>query len=820
MAIVVRNDSNKIVIGGQSGGIPDLGDNTVTLGNGTNPINGVGGDGTVRSVNGVLPDENGDVTVTGTGGTSDHNQLTNRTIANQHPQSAITGLSTELTKLDTLYPATNTFNGTTIPFNVSMYDQLNPYNVTSSLTVTPYTVGAIPGFSTFCVFIGDGTHTLDLTAFIDIDEASTTFTNTVDTANPIMFVYTGENYYRKHLPTYIQVADIVAPVVQTLAVADNLRTRIVLTYNETLDATSVPATTDFVVSGGKTISSVTVSGVYVNINVNSAYAYGDSITISYTAGSNPIQDVAGNNVLNLSNRAVANNIVQPDTLAPVLQSATVTYANPNKIVLYYNEALDESSVPSVSDYTPSGGKIVSSVAVSGQTVTITVNTNYISSDTITISYTSGTNPIRDMALNIVANLIGNSVTNSISNSAPVASALSITGTTTLGSVLTGHYTYSDFESDAEGTSTFRWLRNGTAIGSATNITYTLVLADLGTTTTFEVTPVAVTGTTPGSPATSSGTSIPAATAPTLTSAATSTDGLTVTLSFSKAMGASPSSTGLIFSPSKTISSITRQSGDTTKYDVVVSVAFANTDTITTSYTPGTIVANDGGVLAGFSGVSVTNNVSASIPRDLLMAEWLFTGDANDTSGNSHNGTVTGATLTTDRESASNSAYLFSSGSKIDVGTFDFASSNFSISLWYNSPVEGIFIANREGGGTYKGIDFGMSNAKYWIQLNDNLAVHTFDNLGTHPNLGSSPGWHHIVLVVNRSTNVMNLWENNVKLTSDISISSLTGYITSSAVANLGYEAVSATSFPGGKLDDIRIYSRVLTPTEIGILYNE
>jgi hypothetical protein len=44
----------------------------------------------------------------------------------------------------------------------------------------------------------------------------------------------------------------------------------------------------------------------------------------------------------------------------------------------------------------------------------------------------------------------------------------------------------------------------------------------------------------------------------------------------------------------------------------VSVAFASTDTITCSYTPGTIVANDGGVLAGFSGVSVTNNVAGEV----------------------------------------------------------------------------------------------------------------------------------------------------------------------------------------------------------------
>ena len=56
----------------------------------------------------------------------------------------------------------------------------------------------------------------------------------------------------------------------------------------------------------------------------------------------------------------------------------------------------------------------------------------------------------------------------------------------------------------EGTSTFRWLRGGTPIPGATASTYTLVAADSGQSITFEVTPVAPTGTTTGSAATSGG----------------------------------------------------------------------------------------------------------------------------------------------------------------------------------------------------------------------------------------------------------------------------------------------------------------------------
>jgi large repetitive protein len=82
---------------------------------------------------------------------------------------------------------------------------------------------------------------------------------------------------------------------------------------------------------------------------------------------------------------------------------------------------------------------------------------------------------------------------------PVASVVRITGTPQVGQVLTGSYTYSDSEADPEGVSTFRWLRGTTSIARATARTYTLVAADQGATVSFEVTPVAQTGTSPGRP---------------------------------------------------------------------------------------------------------------------------------------------------------------------------------------------------------------------------------------------------------------------------------------------------------------------------------
>lgn len=90
------------------------------------------------------------------------------------------------------------------------------------------------------------------------------------------------------------------------------------------------------------------------------------------------------------------------------------------------------------------------------------------------------------------------------NAAPTASNVSISGTTTVGEVLTGNYDYNDAESNSEGISTFKWYRadnnaglNEVAIVGATNQTYTLVSSDIGKYIRFGVVPIATAGTTTG-----------------------------------------------------------------------------------------------------------------------------------------------------------------------------------------------------------------------------------------------------------------------------------------------------------------------------------
>jgi hypothetical protein len=92
------------------------------------------------------------------------------------------------------------------------------------------------------------------------------------------------------------------------------------------------------------------------------------------------------------------------------------------------------------------------------------------------------------------------------NESPTASSVSIIdnneGDAVPGDSLTGNYVYTDAENDAEGETIFQWLRNGDVINGATAIDYTLAAADSAANISFEVTPIAVAGTTTGLSATS------------------------------------------------------------------------------------------------------------------------------------------------------------------------------------------------------------------------------------------------------------------------------------------------------------------------------
>lgn len=118
-----------------------------------------------------------------------------------------------------------------------------------------------------------------------------------------------------------------------------------------------------------------------------------------------------------------------DTTAPTASSAAVANATPTVVNVTMSEALDAAYVPAASAFTVSG-HTVSSVAISGSTINITVSAAFTYGEAAqTVAYTQpGTNQARDSAGNLLANFSALAITN---NRATVPGAPTI-GTATAG----------------------------------------------------------------------------------------------------------------------------------------------------------------------------------------------------------------------------------------------------------------------------------------------------------------------------------------------------------------------------------------------------
>ncbi|WP_283206837.1 SwmB domain-containing protein, partial [Methylobacterium thuringiense] len=242
-------------------------------------------------------------------------------------------------------------------------------------------------------------------------------------------------------------ADTTPPMFQSAAVNG---ANLVLTYNEALDATNVPAAGTFAVTVAG--SPVAVSGIAVNsatqtvtLTLAAPVTSGQAITVAYTdptAGNDAlaVQDLVGNDAATLAAQSVANTTPPPaDTTPPVFQSAAVNGAS---LVLTYNEALDATNVPAAGAFavTVAGSAAsVSGVAVNStaRTVTLTLAAPVTSGQAVTVAYTDPTAgndvlAVQDLAGNDAATLAAQAVT----NNTPSAAGITINDTEA-GNVING-----------------------------------------------------------------------------------------------------------------------------------------------------------------------------------------------------------------------------------------------------------------------------------------------------------------------------------------------------------------------------------------------
>ena len=215
------------------------------------------------------------------------------------------------------------------------------------------------------------------------------------------------------------------------------------------------------------------------------------------------------------------------------------------------------------------------------------------------------------------------------------------------------------------------------------------------------------------------------------------------------------------------------------------------------------------------------------PIDGLVAYYPFNGNANDESGNGNNGTVYLASLTTDRFTATNKAYSFNgTGSKISIpDNSAFTSTNqITVSAWVNATTTWTYNAEwivcKETGfssGFALGID--QNNSIYG---NGNYAAvfYTWTSTGTFVVYKAFPStelysWKHIVGTYDGTT--IKLFINGV----EVSSKPLSGTILSSNnPINIGAQNTRSDQNFIGKIDDVRIYNKAISSSEINNLYIE
>jgi len=196
----------------------------------------------------------------------------------------------------------------------------------------------------------------------------------------------------------------------------------------------------------------------------------------------------------------------------------------------------------------------------------------------------------------------------------------------------------------------------------------------------------------------------------------------------------------------------------------------------------------------------------------LVAYYPFNGNANDESGNGNNGTVYGATLTTDRFGNKNSAYNFD-------GAFDYikmqipaSGGSFSISYWINFE----FQPSREWILTL-GVPY--SEGGFHFLLNKNgVTQFGFYNSGQNSfDMTSNKVWTHIVTIYDQHASTISTYINSAFTKADTASGSISNSDLYIGKPQGGW---SGESYYKGIFDDLRIYNRVLSESEIKQLYNE
>ncbi len=228
------------------------------------------------------------------------------------------------------------------------------------------------------------------------------------------------------------------------------------------------------------------------------------------------------------------------------------------------------------------------------------------------------------------------------------------------------------------------------------------------------------------------------------------------------------------------------------------------------------------------GTTLSAQIPGYVPQNGLVGWWPFNGNANDESGNSINATVSGATLTIDRFSNSNSAYSFyGSNDFISIPTTggQFNNQQYTISYWFKtnqSASSGIGGPNVNPA-IISRLNVGGPSANHPTSV-DNFCIFEIggsNHFNTPVNGGATGAnsilgnvWHHIVFSVRTDSTITYL--NGIKIYTNVNAGNIT---FQPYPIRLGRSQHTYWKDFSGELDDMGYWNRALTQQEITTLYN-
>lgn len=220
-----------------------------------------------------------------------------------------------------------------------------------------------------------------------------------------------------------------SPLYSSSSIENLTPTLLQINYNLALRSSAVPSISAFnikVNSVARTVNSISISGTRVSLTLANAVVYGDVITVTYTKPStNPVQSIEGAEVASLADQRVTNRV---NSVNPVYIGSSVENATPAILGITYSLTL-ANKIPPASAFkvlVNSVSRTVSSVAVSGTKVSLTLAIAVIYGDVITVAYTKpSTNTLQTSAGAEAASLANQNVTNNVKviNPAYVSSSI-------------------------------------------------------------------------------------------------------------------------------------------------------------------------------------------------------------------------------------------------------------------------------------------------------------------------------------------------------------------------------------------------------------